>query len=385
MDQHSVLLQNLIDSVKNLTNEVSSLKNKVESLEEENKELKEQLYLKDYVPLEDCRNEYPEDPKFQQLFSEFEQIPYEEQKDLDNYRKEVEHQWKVKDYLKCIPPMKVLFDEFKKEKQKDVEEEEMDQNFIDWLKEPNNVEVMKIMNELYSNPYDWEIDFSKLSETTKGKLFFPLKEFFLNELSELPAQRCFNIEFGVNGSWHTVFLEDIYENLTKDMKLENMIYHLEMPEEEEFLCGGRITSIPKLSLIDQMHFYKTKEVRANNDIGAHFFRFLIPKKTPQVLKDYLKRLQIFDSLVDEKGKQRKELNECCFIYALQQAKFPNIKQVKARINSRYISQSLVNELCKEFGIHLTLRYFDEKRSRQVRQTTSEGKVNYLGTKGRIFK
>ena len=111
---------------------------------------------------------------------------------------------------------------------------------------------MNIMNRLYSNPYDWEINFEQLSDATKGKLFFPLKEFFLNQIAELPAQRCFNIEFGVNGTWHTVFLEDIYENLTKDFKLENMIYHLEMPEEQEFVSGGRITSIPKVSLIDRM-------------------------------------------------------------------------------------------------------------------------------------
>ena len=67
MDQHTILLQTLIDSIKNLTNEVSSLKNKVEALEEENKNLKQQLYLNTFVPLEDCRDEYPEDPKLFKL------------------------------------------------------------------------------------------------------------------------------------------------------------------------------------------------------------------------------------------------------------------------------------------------------------------------------
>ena len=195
MDQHALLLQTLIDSVKNLTNEVSSLKNKVEALEEENKNLKQQLNLTTFVPLEDCRDEYPEDPKFQQLFSDFDQVPYE-------------------------PAIKVLFDEFKKEKEVQTfeeeeqevetfeeEEQEVEENFIEWLKKPNNEEVLKIMNRLYSNPYDWEINFENLSDATKGKLFFPLKEFFLNQIADLPAQRCFNIEFGVNGTWHTVFLD----------------------------------------------------------------------------------------------------------------------------------------------------------------------------------
>ena len=149
MDQHTLLLQTLIDSVKNLTNEVSSLKNKVEALEEENKNLKQQLNLTTFVPLEDCRDEYPEDPKFQQLFSDFDQVPYEEQKELDNYRKEVEHKWKVKDYLKCIPAIKVLFDEFKKEKEVQTfeeEEQEVEENFIEWLKKPNNEEVLILSN-----------------------------------------------------------------------------------------------------------------------------------------------------------------------------------------------------------------------------------------------
>ena len=141
MDQQVEMLQNLIDSVKSLTNEVSQLRSKVSALEKENKELKEKLITNNFdnqsIPLEDCRDEFPEDPKYQKDIIEYEQIPYEEQKEIDNYRKEVEHQWKMKDYLKCIPPMKVLFDEFKKEKQspseETEEEEKVEQNFIQWL------------------------------------------------------------------------------------------------------------------------------------------------------------------------------------------------------------------------------------------------------------
>ena len=232
MDQQVEMFQNLIDSIRSLSNEVNQLRSKVFTLEKENQELKDKLIGDSLlsklapIPLEDSRDEYPEDPKYEFEVSEFEQIPYEEQKEIDNYRKEVEHQWKMKDYLKCIPPMKVLFDEFKNEKQSEEteEEEKVEQNFIQWLKEPNNDQVLTIMQHLYSHPYEWEINFESLSEATKAKLFFPLKEFFLDQLSDLPAERCYNIEFGVNGSWHTVYLEDVYENLTKDMRLENMIY-----------------------------------------------------------------------------------------------------------------------------------------------------------------
>ena len=378
------LLQQLIESVRSLTKQVETLNEKVDTLERENRDLKEQLHNALVVPLEDCRDEYPDDPKYS--IPEFETIPYDEQKALDEYRQEVEHQWKMKDLLKCIPAMKTLFDEYKQEKHQDFEEEEQEhQNFKEWLNDASSRECQEILNELYSNPHEWCINIGKLSEATKAKLLYPLKQFFIEQLGDLPAERCYNLAFSVDGSWHTVFLEDVYDNLVKDMKLENMVYHLEMPAPEEFVSGGKIDAIPKMSLIDEMHFYKTKEVRANNDVGAHFFRYLIPPKTPQVLKEYLARLQIFDSLVNDKGKQRKELDDCCFIYALKQAGFPNIHQLQARINSRYISQSQVNELCKEFDIQLTLRYFNKSRTIQVQQTTDDGRVNYLGKKDGSFK
>ena len=75
---------------------------------------------------------------------------------------------------------------------KKLRKKKVEQNFIQWLKEPNNDQVLTIMQQLYSHPYEWEINFESLSEATKAKLFFPLKEFFLDQLSDLPAERCYN-------------------------------------------------------------------------------------------------------------------------------------------------------------------------------------------------
>ena len=389
MDNSTQLLQTIINKLTNLEKEVKELR-------EENKRLKERLSQHEASQISEPEiDEFPDDPKYELEIEKYGQPNYDEQKELDEYRKQRDYEYQHKDWIKCIPVYKSLFDEFKREKENQIEEEEEEivENFQEWLHGEAghaNKEVQEILTKLYSNPTDWEINFKNLSDAAKAKLFYPLKDFFEEELGELPASRQYNIEFEVNGSWHTVYLEDVYENFMDKMKLENMIFHLELPEQEEFVSGGRITAMPKMSLVDRMHFYKTKQVRANNDVGAHFFRYLIPEKTPKMIKEYLKRLQIFDSLLDKNGNQRTELNDCCFIYALKIAEFPLLNQIKSRINSRYLSRSEINELCKEFNIKLTLRYYDRNtksalKRYKVQQMTEEGRVNYLGNKSGIFK
>ena len=63
---------------------------------------------------------------------------------------------------------------------------------------------------------------------------------------------------------------------------------------------------------------------------------------------YLKRLQIFDKL-DKNNKQRKELDDFCFVYAVKQIgeyKEEILYQIRLRINTRYLTNSAVANLCK---------------------------------------
>ena len=61
---------------------------------------------------------------------------------------------------------------------------------------------------------------------------------------------------------------------------------------------------------------KGKERSEYQDRGGHFFEYLIKPDTPRVLVNYLKRLQIFETLTNDNGNERTELKDCCFVYAL---------------------------------------------------------------------
>ncbi|WP_300712471.1 DNA polymerase, partial [uncultured Brachyspira sp.] len=87
-----------------------------------------------------------------------------------------------------------------------------------------------------------------------------------------------------------------------------------------------------------------------------------------------------------KGKQRKELDDCCFIYALQQTGCyddATLNKMRLRINTRYLSQKSLNELCMEFKLHIKLSFIDEdangkNKKRSVRSQKNSKDKYYLG-------
>ena len=87
------------------------------------------------------------------------------------------------------------------------------------------------------------------------------------------------------------------------------------------------------------------------DRGGTFFKYKT-QNVPQIVIDYLKRLQIFDTLTEQippmvRRTQRKELNDCCFIYALQQTgeyTEEELNRIRLRINSRYLTHSSIEHL-----------------------------------------
>ena len=99
-----------------------------------------------------------------------------------------------------------------------------------------------------------------------------------------------------------------------------------------------------------------------------FFNYVTKESVPQSIKDQLKRYQIFSSFVDETGKRIPELEDCCFVYALKmsnQFSESTLNQIRLRIRNRYQSIKSINEICKEFKIHLVCHYINDKRSEKV--------------------
>lgn len=75
--------------------------------------------------------------------------------------------------------------------------------------------------------------------------------------------------------------------------------------------------LPAWSLFSWLSIKEITKEKSYNDRGS-FFNYLITDQVPSIVQQYLIKLQIFNSLVNNHGHQRKELNDCCFVYALIQ-------------------------------------------------------------------
>ena len=101
----------------------------------------------------------------------------------------------------------------------------------------------------------------------------------------------------------------------------------------------------------------------NEDRGGDFFNYLIKLSAPCKLIKQLKRYQIFPSIVDSKNRCIEELNDCCFIYALKMTGLFSEKvlsKIRLRIRNRYLSNKSIDNVCKEFKIHLILHYLNDE-------------------------
>ena len=139
--------------------------------------------------------------------------------------------------------------------------------------------------------------------------------------------------------------------------------------------------------IQQLLFQEFKTPMDTEELIGGFFTYLIDDCVPDSIKNYLAKLQIFESLVDSSRHQKPELNDCCFVYALEQTGcYDNetLNQIRLRIQNRYLTQKCINELCLEFKIHLDLIFIDKnapegsKKKSKVRSQKNKERKNYMG-------
>ena len=111
------------------------------------------------------------------------------------------------------------------------------------------------------------------------------------------------------------------DKLMNKFNEQSFIFDMDQKPPEYFYEQGS-EELPEWSLFSAIKFSKFTKYNGNNDVGGSFFKYLTTDKVPVKVIEYLQRLQIFDSLVikdkHNKEKQRDELNDCCFIYALKQ-------------------------------------------------------------------
>ena len=164
----------------------------------------------------------------------------------------------------------------------------------------------------------------------------------------------------------------------------NFIFSIDQKPPEYFYENGG-EELPDWSFFSALQFTKLIDVDGNNDVGGSFFHYLVKHNINKRIIKYLQRLQIFDKLIDEDNKQRDELNDCCFIYALKQTgcySENDLNLMRLRINNRYLSQSSINSICEEFNIKIKLSYINEDDKHNKKKTVrscSNGKYkSFMG-------
>ena len=267
------------------------------------------------------------------------------------------------------------------------------ESYKEWLelnKQENQQNLVnEIISELEISPLDWYINFEQLTNEGR-KLLFPKLKQFLDKLGErINVIEQYKISFNVDGEWHSKTLSpEIWRKLNDDLSNGDLLYEMDTKPPEYFYNEN---DIPPWSLYNELTFSKLKKYQGYNDRGGTFFKYKT-QNVPQIVIDYLKRLQIFDTLTEQippmvRRTQRKELNDCCFIYALQQTgeyTEEELNRIRLRINSRYLTHSSIEHLCQEFKIHLKIISINEKakgvnKKKQIEKHKKGQKAkNYLG-------
>ena len=148
-------------------------------------------------------------------------------------------------------------------------------------------------------------------------------------------------------------------NFTEFRNLDKEIFNYETAEDLEMIPATAFS----------IQIYPPSETQ-KEDRGGDFFNYLIKLTTPNRIVQQLRRYQIFPSIVDSKNKCIPELNDCCFVYALKMTGYFSEKvlnKIRLRIHNRYLTNKSIDEVCKEFKIHLILYYLSDEASEANRK------------------
>lgn len=230
--------------------------------------------------------------------------------------------------------------------------------------------VKDIMDRLNKNPTRWSIEFDELSNRDREILLPLLKGFFDDTIAKLPIDH-YKLRYRVGKSWHNrLLIPEVWNDLMKNLTEDHFLFNIQDQPPDYFYedGGGKLPEWSLFSAIEFLPIDHRSKVNNDNgrrkkvyaDRGGSFFKYLLTDDVPSIVKEYLKRLQIFDTLLTKDGtRQRDELNDCCFVYALKQTgRFSDqvLDKIRLRVNSRYLSNGKVRIICEEFGINLRISY-----------------------------
>ena len=245
-----------------------------------------------------------------------------------------------------------------------------------------------------NNSYDGTFLNDEENNENKKKIFFDIDELqkngkldavfdyilkdWIGYISNLPIYDMVFFDLVQNGRLHSF-------KATPE-KLQTIIQCLKSRNFDEIISDNPLSSDPPEYNTEFIHVsgfgirtYSIGETKIKQRLAGSFFNYLIRNNTPNIIKDQLRRYQIFETLVDEKGNRIVELEDCCFVHALKVSHlFPEnvLNQIRLRIQTRYLPFKSIDEICEEFKICLLLHYIDQNINRQV----SPQNKRYFGVK-----
>ena len=186
-------------------------------------------------------------------------------------------------------------------------DEWLDSDYFKWLRNKNApINDAKIVRFLDSIKPSTIIDLKFLNKAERQKAYDEMVRRFRVTIGDLAITRRFKINYRVAGVWKSRTLTpEVWNDLMNSLDKDEFIYGDEIYEHSEIeFSDCSETGIYKLIYFDAISFEPLRRSgNTRKDNRDSFFPYL--NKTDLDLSRY----QIFDTLVDEKGHQRKELRD----------------------------------------------------------------------------
>ena len=263
------------------------------------------------------------------------------------------------------------------------EQKSHEERYKKYMMKKHHNKTQKVLDReikaMRSNPQKWVLHLKDLDEDQRKYVFDVLLDFMQNEVSKLySAYSKFRINYLVNGVWRSEPLTpEVYNKLISRFTEQSFVYDYGVSNTNYDI--DRISNmieedIPFWNLFEAIGIDVVEKGNSKQYHDGSFFAFI--NKSEFDLTKY----QIFDKLVDDENKQRKELNDCCFIYALVQSGQFNedeLNKIRLRINNRSQHQKHLDKICTEFEIHAKVNELNEEMVRNSRKSRTNDK-RYLG-------
>jgi hypothetical protein len=238
-----------------------------------------------------------------------------------------------------------------------------------------NDKEKKILDDIQSNPENFIVRFTSTTDKQKKKIFSVIADVLESKIGKESVLKKYLVTFETEQGYKSLPLtSEVKNKLVEDFRSNSAGYGVDLLKTDLIsFSDTNDVSLPTFTNYTAFGIKTIYQKSTNNREGS-FWPYL------NLTQLDLKRYQIFDSLVDEDFRERPELKDCCFVYALQQTGLFTediLNKIRLRIRSRMLNQSKIRAVCDDHRINLILHYIDDdatpRSQHQSRKLTNRSK------------